>query len=424
MSSLPRPLQSLWTFALNLLTNPQYFRVLAALVILGDAVLTQLIIRFVPYTEIDWETYMFQLELYLKGERDYALITGPTGPIVYPAGHVYVHQFLYALTDSGKSLWKGQQVYGALYLATLALTAAIYKQAGGVPNWVLLLLPLSKRLHSIYVLRLFNDCWAVFAAQAAILAFAHSWDAVGILLLGCALSVKMSVLLYVPGLLVVLFKRRGLASTLAHVLALGATQAVLGAPFLFAHPRTYLKYAFEFSRVFLFKWTVNWRFLGEDVFLSPAWARGLLAAHVGALVLFGLGRWCRRDGGVWAVLERGLRKPLSAPAGASVSADYVTTVLYTSNLIGILFARSLHYQFYSWYAMQIPFLAWRTRYPVVLRLLLMLAIEYAWNVYPSTNLSSGVLVAANAALLVGVWFGYPEGKHARSTSRDGDAKTE
>ena len=24
-----------------------------------------------------------QLELYLKGERDYALITGPTGPIVY-----------------------------------------------------------------------------------------------------------------------------------------------------------------------------------------------------------------------------------------------------------------------------------------------------------------------------------------------------
>lgn len=45
----------------------------------------------------------------------------------------------------------------------------------------------------------------------------------------------------------------------------------------------------------------------------------------------------------------------------------VTTVLYTSNLIGILFARSLHYQFYSWYAMQIPFLAWRTKYPIPFR---------------------------------------------------------
>lgn len=33
-------------------------------------------------TEIDWETYMYQLELFMKGERDYALISGPTGPLV------------------------------------------------------------------------------------------------------------------------------------------------------------------------------------------------------------------------------------------------------------------------------------------------------------------------------------------------------
>lgn len=44
-----------------------------------------------------------------------------------------------------------------------------------------------------------------------------------------------------------------------------------------------------------------------------------------------------------------------------------TTLLFTSNLIGILFARSLHYQFYSWYAMQRPFLVWRTRYPVIVK---------------------------------------------------------
>ena len=47
-----------------------------------------------------------------------------------------------------------------------------------------------------------------------------------------------------------------------------------------------------------------------------------------------------------------------------------------------------------------------------------MAIEYAWNVYPSTNLSSGVLLAGNSLLLVGVWFGFPNGKHAQTLSTD------
>ena len=84
----------------------------------------------------------------------------------------------------------------------------------------------------------------------------------------------MCVLLYLPGLLVILFKRRGLVSTLVHVLALAATQALIGMPFLLEYPKTYLKFSYEFSRVFLFKWTVNWRFLGEDLFLNPTWAKG------------------------------------------------------------------------------------------------------------------------------------------------------
>lgn len=75
-----------------------------------------------------------------------------------------------------------QKIYGLLYLTTLGLSCGIYYSAGHVPNWIILLLPLSKRLHSIFVLRLFNDCWCVAAVQAAILAFQNGFYDTGILL--------------------------------------------------------------------------------------------------------------------------------------------------------------------------------------------------------------------------------------------------
>lgn len=78
-----------------------------------------------------------------------------------------------------------QQLYGALYITSLALSCAIYDQAGGVPNWILLLLPLSKRLHSIFALRLFNDCWAVVAAQLAVLLYGRGADDVADLVFRC-----------------------------------------------------------------------------------------------------------------------------------------------------------------------------------------------------------------------------------------------
>lgn len=109
----------------------------------------------------------------------------------YPAGHIYVHRVLHALTNSGTNLAAAQQIFAVLYQLSLALTCAIYTQAGSIPNWALLLLPLSKRLHSIYVLRLFNDCWSVVAAQAAILAFSGGHDTLGVLLYRCARYAEM-----------------------------------------------------------------------------------------------------------------------------------------------------------------------------------------------------------------------------------------
>ena len=47
------------------------------------------------------------------------------------------------------------------------------------------------------------------------------------------------------------------------------------------------------------------------------------------------------------------------------------------------------------------------------RLALILGIEYAWNIFPSTPISSGILLTCNVLLLAGIWFGYPTGKRWR-----------
>ena len=131
----------------------------------------------------------------------------------------------------------------------------------------------------------------------------------------------MSILLYLPGLLVILFKRRGLLSTMAHMVALVTTQILFAVPFLREDAWAYAESAFNFGRVFLYKWTVNWRFVEEDVFLSSRFAMALLVGQVTVLILFGLFKWCELDGGVYCVLSRGIRRPFHPPAFDNVDAD-------------------------------------------------------------------------------------------------------
>lgn len=400
----------------SLLFDPSYYWYTALLVLLGDTVLTQLTIHFVRYTEIDWVTYVHQLEQYLLGERNYSLIDGPTGPLVYPAGHVYIHRLLYSITDSGMNIHLAQHIYGGLYLISVILTSAIYRKAAA-PNWLLLLLPLSKRLHSIYSLRLFNDCWAVVIVQASILAYCSGFQEIGTVLYAGALSVKMSNMLYLPGIMVVTCKQRGLLATIGHVATVFALQGLLALPFLREHPWEYLAGAFDFSRAFLYRWTVNWRFVPEDIFLSKTFAKGLLFIHLITLVIFLLNRWFTDLHGPLATIAKSIRYPTKSPMALPVASDSIVMILFTCNLIGMTCARSLHYQFYSWYAQQLPLLTWRALLEprrasgwrrqapfFFVQILLLAAIEYSWNVFPSTNASSLILLAANLSLILLIFF--------------------
>lgn len=131
----------------------------------------------------------------------------------------------------------------------------------------------------------------------------------------------MSILLYVPGLLVILFKRSGLLVSIRHITTIVLSQILLALPFLLRHWRSYLTYAFDLSRIFLYRWTVNWRFVDQKTFLSPQWAKGLLIGQVSVLVAFGLARWCNSDGSVWKVLDRGFRRPTLPASRAPVTPD-------------------------------------------------------------------------------------------------------
>ena len=187
-----------------------------------------------------------------------------------------------------------------------------------------------------------------------------------------------------------------------------ALQLVLGAPFLAYDAAAYLSRSFELSRVFFHVWSVNLKFLPEDVFQSKGLALALLAAHLALLWLFAQNRWCRREGGVGAVVQdfwqRSLRQVrllsvlcfvlqaaalLQLPwkhvadetalcsnvswstdnttwlqgkqrvAAQKLRPDHILLVLFSGNFIGILCARTLHFQFYSWYFHTLPFLLWQ-----------------------------------------------------------------
>ena len=112
-------------------------------------------------------------------------------------------------------------------------------------------------------------------------------------------------------------------------------------------------------------------------------------------------RWLSRDGGLGAVLRSGVARLVGAPPRLRpLTTEHVATVVFEANFIGIVAARSLHFQFYAWYAFTLPYLAWRAALPTPVRLALLAVIEACWNVFPPTPAASAALLACHAVLLV------------------------
>ncbi|CAI5508107.1 unnamed protein product, partial [Closterium sp. Naga37s-1] len=122
---------------------------------------------YLTNTKIDWDAYMSQVTGFQHGERDYTKLEGDTGPLVYPAGFLLSFSALKWIT--GGIVANAQVAFLVLYLINLLMVFAIYIRTQAVPPWALVLLCLSKRLHSIFLLRLFNDCLAMAFLHASLL---------------------------------------------------------------------------------------------------------------------------------------------------------------------------------------------------------------------------------------------------------------
>ena len=184
-------------------------------------------------------------------------------------------------------------------------------------------------------------------------------------------------------------------------------------PFLTASPKAYIGGAFDLSRRFLHKWTVNWKFIPEETFLSREFAVGLLALHLLALLLFFFSRWLGYDFFCITTYSSNslLRMTINSLIGQGSEDEENTpsnrnllAILYTCTHIGALFARSLHYQFYSWIYWSTPFLLWQTGLPLPLQGVLWITQEIAWNIYPSTPLSSFLTVVSLLLPVLACWY--------------------
>jgi alpha-1,3-mannosyltransferase len=277
--------------------RPIYDSILIFVLLLWECILCGAIIRYVSYTEIDFSTYMEQVTVYLNGERDYIHIRGATGPCVYPAGYLYLYSLIKKWTINGTDIRHAQYIFAYFYVVTQALVLYIYhatlirtvrsqivrtgdKNAMSGPandaaasnkmrlgyflwccRFMMVVLCCSKRVHSIFVLRLFNDGPTMLFLYASIVCFIHNYWNIGCILFSLGVSIKMNVLLFAPGLLLLLLQ---VSNDLYHVIFrlfffCGLPQLILGAPFLLHHPVHYLRKAFELDRSFFYQWTVNWK---------------------------------------------------------------------------------------------------------------------------------------------------------------------
>ena len=140
-------------------------------------------------------------------------------------------------------------------------------------------------MRTLTVIHLFNDPIAILFLHAAVNMFLDNKWSLGSVFFSLGVSVKMNILLYAPALLCLYLNHLSLTMTLVQLTICAVVQLLLAAPFLTVAPLAYLTSAFNLTRSFLHRDSVNFAFLPRSLFLSRGLHLTLLVLHIAALVL-------------------------------------------------------------------------------------------------------------------------------------------
>jgi len=94
-----------------------YFKYWSPILLAAEFILNLYFLHHGPLHPIDYPTYLIQSRQIRLGEPDYARIQGPTGPLVYPGGHVIIFGLFERLFGiKGDADWTGYMPAQCIFL--------------------------------------------------------------------------------------------------------------------------------------------------------------------------------------------------------------------------------------------------------------------------------------------------------------------
>lgn len=244
-----------------------YFKNWSSILLCLEILLDLYFLRHGPLHPIDYPTYLVQTRQIRFGERDYAKVYGPTGPLVYPGGHVIIFSFFERLFGiKGDVNWPGylpaQWIFVALQLGhtyvspliallidSKKVVHQIYKIASPSPQLDCIFFLLTIRARNLFQNGLFNDPFQTLFSYLGVLFLLKRRFTLSLIFFSLGASVKMSGLLWVPGVATYLISSIGVIETIKNSWAGILVQISVALPFC-GHLWHYIHQSFELDRKF------------------------------------------------------------------------------------------------------------------------------------------------------------------------------